>query len=409
MFFRICLALFIVAASAQAQNDIAVRDAEIARLQEQVVELKTKLELVDKGSFSRDLIDVEQLIQSKKLLEKQQRSMAEELARQKDKVLALTNTIAQKDQRYEELSQELSSERQRVIELKKAILDLREQQLEQPKKVEVVSRPEPQQPAGKVDQDLSNLRNKFNQLRSKLKEYASVESDNAYLRAELEKLRNETKSFTKSESKRKRASKDYALLKKQFEEAQQNVDKNVKEIIGLRRENAGLKNELLIAREEVRAMRNVGLQPVKSSTTTLRKVEPPKPLPVPVKVEPPKEELKPKPVPVRLNEEVVEIVGPKVNLRAGPSTGDSMVYQVEKGSRLLVEAVEGDWYRVVAPNGGRAYVLKSLARLVPSDGSAEDKKPQTQIVPPPVVKKNNPEINEIEDQLFNSLRQQLGG
>ena len=47
-------------------------------------------------------------------------------------------------------------------------------------------------------------------------------------------------------------------------------------------------------------------------------------------------------------------------LRSGPSTADSPLMRVSKGTRLAVETKKGDWYRVIAPNGQRTWINKDV-------------------------------------------------
>jgi len=58
---------------------------------------------------------------------------------------------------------------------------------------------------------------------------------------------------------------------------------------------------------------------------------------------------------------VATVVANKANLRTGPGVGNSPLLTVNKGTRLAVETrqVVGDttWYRVLAPNGSRAWVV----------------------------------------------------
>lgn len=50
----------------------------------------------------------------------------------------------------------------------------------------------------------------------------------------------------------------------------------------------------------------------------------------------------------------------KAELRLGPGKNHSALMTVAKGSRLAVEARQGDWLRVFAPNGQRAWILAKL-------------------------------------------------
>lgn len=50
----------------------------------------------------------------------------------------------------------------------------------------------------------------------------------------------------------------------------------------------------------------------------------------------------------------------KAELRLGPGKNHSALMTVAKGSRLAVEARQGEWLRVFAPNGQRAWILAKL-------------------------------------------------
>lgn len=60
----------------------------------------------------------------------------------------------------------------------------------------------------------------------------------------------------------------------------------------------------------------------------------------------------------------------KAELRLGPGKNHSALMTVAKGSRLAVEARQGEWLRVFAPNGQRAWVLSKLVAFGPKAGSA---------------------------------------
>jgi len=57
--------------------------------------------------------------------------------------------------------------------------------------------------------------------------------------------------------------------------------------------------------------------------------------------------------------QIATVSGAKVDLRLGPGKEHSALMQVGKGTRLAVEARKGEWYRVFAPNGQRAWVSAS--------------------------------------------------
>ena len=60
----------------------------------------------------------------------------------------------------------------------------------------------------------------------------------------------------------------------------------------------------------------------------------------------------------------------KAELRLGPGKNHSALMTVAKGSRLAVEARQGEWLRVFAPNGQRAWVQSKLVTFG-SKGSAK--------------------------------------
>jgi hypothetical protein len=60
----------------------------------------------------------------------------------------------------------------------------------------------------------------------------------------------------------------------------------------------------------------------------------------------------------------------KAELRLGPGKNHSSLMTVAKGSRLAVEARQGEWLRVFAPNGQRAWVQAKLVTFG-SKGSAK--------------------------------------
>lgn len=67
--------------------------------------------------------------------------------------------------------------------------------------------------------------------------------------------------------------------------------------------------------------------------------------------------------------QIATVSAAKVDLRLGPGKEHSALMQVGKGTRLAVEARKGEWYRVFAPNGQRAWVS---ATQVTFGGSSAD-------------------------------------
>ena len=73
---------------------------------------------------------------------------------------------------------------------------------------------------------------------------------------------------------------------------------------------------------------------------------------------------------------IVEAVKKKINLRSGPGREHSPLMQVRRGTRLTVESREGDWFRVVAPTGGRAYVRSDVVKKLSKEGASIAQAPQ---------------------------------
>jgi len=66
--------------------------------------------------------------------------------------------------------------------------------------------------------------------------------------------------------------------------------------------------------------------------------------------------------------QIATVVVDKADLRLGPGKNHSALMPVRRGSRLMVEVRHGEWYRVYAPNGQRAWIHSSLVRF--GDGAA---------------------------------------
>lgn len=54
--------------------------------------------------------------------------------------------------------------------------------------------------------------------------------------------------------------------------------------------------------------------------------------------------------------DIATVTVDKANLRTGPGLNNSPLMSVGKGTRLAVETRKGDWYRIIAPTGVRAWV-----------------------------------------------------
>lgn len=70
--------------------------------------------------------------------------------------------------------------------------------------------------------------------------------------------------------------------------------------------------------------------------------------------------------------QVATISVDKADLRLGPGRNHSALMSLRRGSRLAVEARQGEWYRVFAPNGQRAWIHASLVRFGDGASSLND-------------------------------------
>ena len=87
------------------------------------------------------------------------------------------------------------------------------------------------------------------------------------------------------------------------------------------------------------------------------------PAPAPVDVRPPSADA---------DLQVATISVDKADLRLGPGRNHSALMSLKRGSRLMVEARQGEWYRVFAPNGDRAWIAAELVTFgEPSPGSVD--------------------------------------
>jgi SH3-like domain-containing protein len=69
---------------------------------------------------------------------------------------------------------------------------------------------------------------------------------------------------------------------------------------------------------------------------------------------------------------VATVAVDKADLRLGPGKNHSALMTLRKGSRLAIEARQGEWYRVFAPNGQRAWIHSSLVRFGEGAASLND-------------------------------------
>lgn len=99
--------------------------------------------------------------------------------------------------------------------------------------------------------------------------------------------------------------------------------------------------------------------------------------PAKVAAEPVHAEPKPAPVAEKVSDhvndlQVATVSVDKADLRLGPGKNHSALMTLRRGSRLAIEARQGEWYRVFAPNGQRAWIHSSLVQFGPGAASLND-------------------------------------
>jgi hypothetical protein len=67
---------------------------------------------------------------------------------------------------------------------------------------------------------------------------------------------------------------------------------------------------------------------------------------------------------------ILTVVVGKANLRAGPGLQHSPIMTVSRGTRLTVEKRLGTWYRILAPNGTRAWISGEVVAFGKDGGSS---------------------------------------
>jgi hypothetical protein len=60
---------------------------------------------------------------------------------------------------------------------------------------------------------------------------------------------------------------------------------------------------------------------------------------------------------------VATVISDKAYLRTGPGKQNSPLMSISKGTRLVVETREGEWYRVITPAGTRAWIASELVNF----------------------------------------------
>lgn len=212
-----------------------------------------------------------------------------------------------------------------------------------------------------------------------------LEKDNSELKAKNEKL---VKNFDRAvegirelKSQRESLQKELEKSKKEIEEKQKEQSKLEEGRESLQQEIVRLQNELLLRETEIKV-----LSGDKKAKKELEKI-------LAKSGQKTREETSTQEIVSDVT--IVEVIGNKVNIRSGAGKEHSPVMQVQKGTRLTVEAREGSWYRVFTPTGSRGYIKTSVVR------KARAKKKAKQVGKNAATSSNS---NNIEERALDRLR-----
>lgn len=219
-----------------------------------------------------------------------------------------------------------------------------------------------------------------------LKQLASIRKELTVATGALEELKKKQKNnSSEAASAQTRADE----LQKQLEARQRENDELAVKLAtaerineksrGLQQELLESRNELMLAQEQVRTLMSTS----KSASPEYQSRN----LQQSDVIEPPKSQrpvATPPAVPSNPASDylTVEVTAQKAALRAGAGEENSIVMEIQQGSRLMVETREGDWYRVITPKGQRAYLRADLAVELDASGRPRFSVPSTKSIRP---------------------------
>ena len=192
-------------------------------------------------------------------------------------------------------------------------------------------RVETQAPAPKAQPTLNNLS------REVAGEMETLHSNNASLKSEVN---SKVKSITSLNN-------DNAALRARLAVSERQNDSLLAKMKEMR-------NQLLIAETEI--VRLSSMIEDRNRTTLARytgesgKIQPPAPIKKPTLLTEAQQQKSSEDMPI------ATVMVDNANLRSGPGANNSPIMSVSKGTRLAIEARQGDWYRVIAPTGSRAWI-----------------------------------------------------
>lgn len=143
--------------------------------------------------------------------------------------------------------------------------------------------------------------------------------------------------------------------------AKRELEASHKRIAELEHQLEEVKGQLTMAETELSRLATISEARNRASLGQLS-AAPVAQLPSQVKAAPSREEMPHiEPTPASSTDLTIATVAvEKAELRLGPGKNHSALMTVAKGSRLAVEARQGEWLRVFAPNGQRAWILSKL-------------------------------------------------
>jgi chromosome segregation ATPase len=102
---------------------------------------------------------------------------------------------------------------------------------------------------------------------------------------------------------------------------------------------------------------------------------------------------------VKSDVQLLEVISDKANLRVSAGLNNSVLMELKRGARLVAENKAGNWYRVVAPNGQRAFISSDVVRLVDSADTGIDIPEETK------VESNGADSFDDEIEAFQKLKE----
>ncbi len=201
------------------------------------------------------------------------------------------------------------------------------------------------------------------QLESMIKSRGEIQRENAELKRVLGV---ERRAHLALESQSQKTSTELTEVKRSLD----NLQSISKKTLELERALVQARNELALAREQVHVLQTTGA--ASSGTSGRTRIAAPTPAPVrtreapryPIEQEVPNPEVPEQevrgeePPPLNFSDfATVEVITP-TSLQEGPGDEYSSLGRAEARSRFMSDLRQGDWYRVITPNGSRAFIRK---------------------------------------------------